>query len=188
MKNKVFFTLDNPKKVLDTTRMSANSSDTALEVIEVPPELRGPSDEEILKMSEKELRDVKGKRKKGERRPSKRRRQELKEEKALQEVQDAAKELFGKPIPRIRSLDGLGMNSFMTSANFFCVADSSASYKNSIEEPKSTVRRVLKASFGAKVETAPKTTGQSAAELAKQRVEERAKKIREALMAKRKGT
>lgn len=45
--------------------------------------------------------------------------------------------------------------------------------------------RVLKASFGAKVGEKPKAVIVSAAELALQKAEERAKKIREALFAKR---
>ncbi|SHL10122.1 hypothetical protein [Fibrobacter sp. UWEL] len=184
--NKEKFTLDNDKITLDTTCMSDNSYNEALEIIEVPPELRGSSDEEILKMSEKVLREVSGKRKKGERRPSKRRRLELKAEKQLQEAQNAAREIFGNPTPKINSLDGLGMTGFMTSANIFCAADSSAKYTKSVEEPKPVVRRVLKASFGSKIAEKPKTVTVSAAELAKQRAEERAKKIREALLAKKK--
>lgn len=50
----------------------ADVKEEMLPIIEVPPELRGLSDEEIIKRSEKELREVSGKRKKGERRPGKR--------------------------------------------------------------------------------------------------------------------
>lgn len=137
---------------------------THLEVIEVPPELRGLSDEEIISRSEKVLREVSGKRKKGERRPSKRVRLALKEQKAQAE----AKAMFDlKPI---------------------------ADEVMEIAAPKPPVPttpasgRVLKASFGARSGDKPKAVIVSAAELALQKAEERAKKIREALFAKRAAT
>ena len=52
------------------------------------------------------------------------------------------------------------------------------------EPPKPPSGRVLKGSFGAKPGDKPKAVIVSAADLARQRIEERAKKIREALMAK----
>ena len=52
------------------------------------------------------------------------------------------------------------------------------------EPPKPPSGRVLKGSFGAKPSDKPKAVIVSAADLARQRIEERAKKIREALMAK----
>ena len=54
------------------------------------------------------------------------------------------------------------------------------------EPPKPPSGRVLKGSFGVKPGDKPKTVIVSAADLARQRIEERAKKIREALMAKNK--
>ncbi|PZW63746.1 hypothetical protein [Fibrobacter sp. UWR1] len=152
--------------------MSDNSFKETLEIIEVPPELRGPSDEEILKMSEKVLREVKGKRKKGERRPSKRRRAELKTERALQEAQNVARNFFAFKETNYDIITQ-GFNSFTTSTNFALSA--------------SSPRRVLKASFGSKLIEKPKAVIVSAAELAKQRAEEKARKIREALMAKKNG-
>lgn len=153
--------------------MSDISNNATLEIIEVPPELRGPSDEEILKISEKVLREVSGKRKKGERRPGKRVRDALKKEKALREAQKAAEEFFSsanamaEPVkvqePQVIYPKNSSFTGFMSSA------------------------RVLKASFGTKPGEKPKAVIVSAAELAKQRAEERAKKIRDALMAKKIG-
>lgn len=186
--------------------MSDISNKDPLEVIEVPPELRGPSDEEILKMSEKVLREVKGKRKKGERRPSKRRRMELKAQKVLQEAQDAARELFApkeytsenakKAKPAAPAFFSTGFSTFATSASLPLPpkksANSSASDINKVGAYTATEAnssgRVLKASFGRKQEDRPKAVIVSAAELAKQRAEERAKKIRETLLAQKLGT
>lgn len=208
-----------------------------LEVIEVPPELRGLSDEEIIQRSERVLREVSGKRKKGERRPSKRVRQAIKEQKAHQEAmaifgnstQDGSynaipankvelvKEAFtsrsagfstfdSKTINDIYAADSLkkytvdyNSKSFLSAANVFASlkrnsTEPSESTKNAApvrsmlsKAPEPTSGRVLKASFGAKTGEKPKAVIVSAADLALQKAEERAKKIREALQAKRAG-
>ncbi len=188
-----------------------------LEIIEVPPELQGPTDEEILKMSEKVLREVSGKRKKGERRPSKRARIAMKEQRAQEEAQKLAMELFGtnnqkaaedmRPrntgVPEYRNLplekQELVRNAFTPKSQGYTGFVSSASFgfnlkkveihteakKQATQPTPPPSGRVLKASFGGKTEEKPKAVIVSAADLARQRAEERAKKIREALMAKR---
>ena len=60
--------------------MDQNLSNIALQIIEVPPELRGLTDEEIIQNSEKK-RDFSGKRKNGAARPSKKDRLALKQQK-----------------------------------------------------------------------------------------------------------
>lgn len=198
--------------------MSHISEENFLEIIEVPPELRGPSDEEILKMSEKILPKISGKRKKGERRPSKRARQAMKQEKQLQEAQNLALELFSKSVPEdsafryenrnnsysrdFNSLSTERQNLIRNAFNpqnenysTFATAHGETNKekvaqqtKAPLPSPMPTSGRVLKASFGAKINEKPKAVIVSAAELAKQRAEERAKKIRDALMAKKLGT
>lgn len=193
------------------TNMSDYSTEKSLEIIEVPPELRGPSDEEILKMSEKKLREVSGKRKKGERRPSKRARLAMKREKELLEARNLAMEVFGnsknvkaEETPNFKNLSSHPQdkqefirNAFTEKSpgyNVFYNKQTTPSSNESIAE-KSVPKivepttpasgRVLKASFGIKTSEKPKATIVSAADLARQRAEERAKKIREALLAKR---
>ncbi|MCQ2107168.1 MAG: hypothetical protein MJZ05_00195 [Fibrobacter sp.] len=76
--------------------MSDNSTEYTFDVIEVPPELRGLSDEEIIKNSEKPLREVSGKRKNGAKRPAKKVRVALKMQKELEDIRLAAAQLFEK--------------------------------------------------------------------------------------------
>lgn len=78
--------------------MSQSSIENTLDVIEVPPELRGLSDEEIIKISEKPLREVSGKRKNGAKRPGKKVRLALKMQKELEEIKKTAAEIFEKQL------------------------------------------------------------------------------------------
>lgn len=171
-----------------------------LPIIEVPPELRGLSDEEIIKRSEKELREVSGKRKKGERRPSKRDRLAMKAQRASDEARtlfgiaaesqrDMIKNAFTEKSRSFSTFDpqkaSFGATGFLTAA---AIPSRNPSDERNISVPEPTTPssgRVLKASFGAKIGEKPKAIIISAAELALQKAEERAKKIREALFAKR---
>lgn len=155
--------------------MNKFPEENQLEIIEVPPELRGLSDEEIIKRSERELRPVSGKRKNGARRPSKRERQAMKQEKARKEIEKQAKELFYE--------SPISINRANISTNF--IAAGSGSYFDKLLNNGDAPKRVLKVAYGAKNEEKSKKITLSLAELAKRRVEERAKKIREALMNKK---
>jgi len=189
-------------------------SEAELPIIEVPAELRGLSDEEIIKHSQKEIREVSGKRKKGERRPGKRIRMALKEEKAHQEAAAIFGKLENLPTDKQEMVKhaftekslGYSTFNFETFDNTHTASQPKTAYKaNSPKEAlateastetstvtpaaaPSTSGRVLKASFGAKIGEKPKAVIVSAADLALQKAEERAKKIREALFAKRNGS
>ena len=170
-------------------------------------------------MSEKVLREVSGKRKKGERRPSKRLRMAMKAEKKRLEAENLAKEIFGgikfdknDEISTEKTLEvnndrqlsvekqNLIQNAFTPKSSGYSVIhatesdnDQSATAepiraKSVVEPSQPTTGRVLKASFGTKSAEKPKAVIVSAAELARQRAEERAKKIRETLLAKKMGS
>lgn len=205
-----FSTLDKPSKGEKWGFMDQNLSNIALQIIEVPPELRGLTDEEIIQNSEKIKKDFSGKRKNGAARPSKKDRLALKQQKEYQEAQNIANEIFGsipkqndlyfKPktaIPGIPALSELSAEKqMMLSTAFTQESPSFSSYKlkeatmNSApksmisETPKPASGRVLKASFGAKTGDKPKAVIVSAADLAKQKAEERAKKIQNFFKAK----
>lgn len=192
------------------TKIAETKETIDLPVIEVPPELRGLSDEEIIQRSQKEIREISGKRKKGERRPSKRAREALKQQKAHQEAMaifkpraslsqdklDMVKKAFTSQSESLTLYDRVSYDA----NDVFEIVDDACEVLNSrpTPAPKKTIKsiitaapaptsgRVLKASFGAKQGEKPKAIIVSAAELAKQKAEERAKKIREALSAKRK--
>lgn len=178
----------------------AAKSEANLPIIEVPAELRGLSDEEIIARSQKELHEVSGKRKKGERRPSKRERMAIKEQKAHQE----AMAIFGKTEEhsqekqenlRTAFTSSSPSCSFYNSTNALQSEPAVSVFAKQPNEPPThsmvsnapspASGRVLKASFGAKLGDKPKAVIVSAADLAKQKAEERAKKIREALFTKR---
>ena len=188
--------------------MNQNLSNIALQIIEVPHELRGLSDEEIIQNSEKLKKDFSGKRKNGAARPSKKDRMALKQQKEYLETQNIAAEIFGavakqkdlyfKPsIQGIPSLSDLAPEKQkMLSTAFTPESHSFSSYRLresvTVAEPKSMISeppkpasgRVLKASFGAKTGDKPKAVIVSAADLAKQKAEERAKKIQDFFRAK----
>ncbi len=174
-----------------------------LQVTEVPPELRGLSDEEIIKNSESREKKFIGKKHNGAKRPSKRERLAQKEQSENakfnslvekynkvdkpheSENDDDIKKILKKiassqtsapsPVPQIKeTVEPKAMEETPKR-----VLKSVLS-----EPPKPPSGRVLKGSFGAKPGDKPKTVIVSAADLARQRIEERAKKIREALMAK----
>ena len=205
-----FSTLDKPSKGEKWGFMDQNLSNIALQIIEVPPELRGLTDEEIIQKSEKIKKDFSGKRKNGAARPSKKDRLALKQQKEYQEAQNIANEIFGS-IPKqndlyfksktaisgIPALSELSAEKQkMLNAAFTQESPSFSSYKfkeatmNSApksmisETPKPASGRVLKASFGAKTGDKPKAVIVSAADLAKQKAEERAKKIQDFFKAK----
>ena len=75
--------------------MNQNLSNNALNIIEVPLELRGLSDEEIIQNSQKIQKEFSGKRKNGAARPSKKDRIAQKQQKEILEAQNIASEIFG---------------------------------------------------------------------------------------------
>lgn len=127
-------------------------------IMEVPQELRGLSDEEIIKNSETRTRATNGKKRNGSLRPSKREREAIKTRNERQEAEKIAAQIFGN-VPKIPH--------------------------STISEPSRPASgRVLKVSFGAKTGEKPKSVIVSAADLAKQKAEERAKKIQSIFKAK----
>lgn len=188
--------------------MNQNLSNNTLQIIEVPHELRGLSDEEIIQNSERIKKDFSGKRKNGAARPSKKDRIALKQQKEYQETQNIAAEIFGAVVkqkdlyfkPSIQGIPSLSdlapEKQKMLSTAFTPESHSFSSYRLresvTVAEPKSMISeppkpasgRVLKASFGAKTGDKPKAVIVSAADLAKQKAEERAKKIQDFFRAK----
>ena len=179
----------------------------ALQITEVPPELRGLSDEEIIRNSESKEKKFIGKKHNGAKRPSKRERMALKEQSenakfnslvAKYNTPDKAKSREAESDAEINSI----LKKIATNANASKANDDEVKkiienttpaeppkrvLKSVISEPpKPPSGRILKGSFGAKPGDKPKAVIVSAADLARQRIEERAKKIREALMAKNK--
>lgn len=190
--------------------MNQNLSNNALNIIEVPLELRGLSDEEIIQNSQKIQKEFSGKRKNGAARPSKKDRIAQKQQKEILEAQNIASEIFGtvakqkdlyfKPkasIPGIPPLSELPLEKQMMLKTSFTEESkgySAYNLKGSTEShklqsmlseaPKPASGRVLKASFGTKGGEKPKAVIVSAADLAKQKAEERAKKIQDFFRAK----
>lgn len=184
--------------------MADSTKKEHLEITEVPPELRGLSDEEIIKNSESREKKFVGKKHNGAKRPSKRERLAQKEQSENakfnslvekynkvdkpheSENDDDIKKILKKiassqtgspsPVPQVKTVEPKAPEETPKR-----VLKSVLS-----EPPKPPSGRVLKGSFGAKPGDKPKTVIVSAADLARQRIEERAKKIREALMAKNK--
>ena len=182
--------------------MADSTKKELLQITEVPPELRGLSDEEIIKNSESKEKKFIGKRHNGARRPSKRERLAQKEQSEnakfnslvekynkMEKPQDAEndddiKKILKKiassqtsspsPAPQVKETEQT------------TPAEAPKRVLKSVlsEPPKPPSGRILKGSFGAKPGDKPKAVIVSAADLARQRIEERAKKIREALMAK----
>ena len=183
--------------------MADSTKKELLEITEVPPELRGLSDEEIIKNSESKEKKFIGKKHNGAKRPSKRERLAQKEQSENakfnslvekynkvdkphesendEEIKKILKKIASSqtgspsPVPQIKET----VEQKATEEKPKRVLKSVLS-----EPPKPPSGRVLKGSFGAKPGDKPKTVIVSAADLARQRIEERAKKIREALVAK----
>ena len=205
-----FFTLDKLKKGQKSVFMHQNTVTDALKTIEVPPELRGLSDEEIIRNSEEFQKKFEGKRKNGAARPSKRERLAQKEDKARRETEKIAAEIFGKspvlgnipkdmstPFPPVTPLNELSNEKRKMLEDAFSPSSKGYSLLKTDEKsvhdaprsmisemPKPASGRVLKVSFGAKNGPAPKAVIVSAADLAKQKAEERAKKIQAFFRAK----
>jgi len=188
--------------------MADSTKKEQLQITEVPPELRGLSDEDIIKNSESKEKKFIGKKHNGAKRPSKRERLAQKEQSEnakfnslvekynkVEKPQDAEndddiKQILKKiassqpsspspvpqasPVPQVKETEQTAP------------AEAPKRVLKSVlsEPPKPPSGRVLKGSFGAKPSDKPKAVIVSAADLARQRIEERAKKIREALMAK----
>lgn len=190
--------------------MDQNLSNIALNIIEVPHELRGLSDEEIIQNSERNRKDFNGKRKNGAARPSKKDRIALKQRKAYLEAENIASEIFGsvakqsdlyfKPktaLPGIPPMSELPLEkqamlktSFTEESKGYSVYNFKEKPENhkpqamTTEAPKPASGRVLKVSFGATTGDKPKAVIVSAADHAKQKAEERAKKIQDFFKAK----
>ena len=183
--------------------MTDSTKKENLQITEVPPELRGLSDEEIIKNSESRNKKFVGKKHNGAKRPSKRERQALKEQ--------AENAKFNSLVAKYNNVDKPSHNvesdaeinkilkkiaAPLASSNTENVEPPKPIKPAAPETPKRVLKsvlseppkppsgRVLKGSFGAKPGDKPKAVIVSAADLARQRIEERAKKIREALMAK----
>lgn len=176
--------------------MNQNLSQNTLQIIEVPQELRGMTDEEIIQNSERIKKDFSGSRKNGAARPSKRDRLALKTKQAHQEIQDLAAEIFGNKQPAPSPVEVLKLNpekqemlrtAFTPESHSFSTFSSEPKQKlhSMISEvPKPASGRILKASFGVKGKDQPKAVIVNAADLAKQKAEERTKKIQAAFKAK----
>lgn len=188
--------------------MNQNLSNNTLSIIEVPRELRGLTDEEIIQNSEKYKKDFNGKRKNGAARPSKKDRIALKQQKEYLETQNIAAEIFGavskqkdlyfqssvsmQGIPALNELAPEKQQMLKTaftpeshSFSSYKLKEHESTPKSMISEPpKPASGRVLKVSFGAKTGDKPKAVIVSAADLAKQKAEERAKKIQDFFKAK----
>ncbi len=177
-----------------------------LQITEVPPELRGLSDEEIIRNSESKEKKFVGKRHNGAKRPSKRERlaQKEKSENAKFDSLVAKYNKVESKKPQEDDADIKKILKKLASSQSSSPKSEEAEVKKIIEKsapaeapkrvltsvisepPKPPSGRILKGSFGAKPGDKPKAVIVSAADLARQRIEERAKKIREALMAKNK--
>ena len=184
--------------------MTDSTKKEALQVTEVPPELRGLSDEEIIKNSESKEKKFIGKKHNGAKRPSKRERLAQKEQKenakfnALvakynptesnkpSETENDAeiKKILKKIAAPLANSDTEKVEVKKDAKPVTPAAPKRVLTSVLSEPPKPPSGRVLKGSFGAKPGDKPKAVIVSAADLARQRIEERAKKIREALMAK----
>ena len=169
--------------------MNPNSTNSTLQVIDVPPELRGMTDEEIILNSEKPRKIFNGKRKNGAARPSKRDR--------LSAIfhHSGANLSQIPPISKLPSEKQILLNTaFTPNSNSLSIhkfedlpkteAKREIHASTLSEIPTPTTGRVLKAAFGIKGKDKPKAVIVSAADLAKQKAEERAKKIQAFFRAK----
>ena len=179
--------------------MNQNPANSALQVIDVPPELRGLSDEEILLKSEKPKKLFSGKRKNGAARPAKKDRIAHKNEKDLLEAQSIASFIQNRSnmahIPPITELP-LEKQAMLNTA-FSPESKSLSVYKFTenkehatphsmiSEAPKPATGRVLKVAFGFKGKDAPKAVIVSATDHEQQKAEERKRKIQALIPVKR---
>ena len=177
-------------------------------IIEVPPELWGPSNEEIL---QKEGRADTAMRRRAAARPSKRERLQRKLGKVASDMQKIAtmyaeepprKPLFSAPVPRPeqerpvrtesrfsqarKKLESLFSRDRVQGEAPLSQAQPAKEPAKPVSRPEPPSGRVLRGSFGAKPSEASKAQVYSAAELSRIRMEERAKKIR-AELARRSG-
>ena len=182
--------------------MTDSTKNENLQITEVPPELRGLSDEEIIKNSESKEKKFIGKKHNGAKRPSKRERLALKEKAENAKFNSLVAKYNNVEKPSHDIENDAEINKILKKI----AAPLASSSPENVEPPKPTKPaapetpkrvlksvlseppkppsgRVLKGSFGAKPGDKPKAVIVSAADLARQRIEERAKKIREALMA-----
>ena len=186
--------------------MADSTKKENLQITEVPPELRGLSDEEIIRNSESKEKKFVGKKHNGAKRPSKRERLAQKEQNENEKFNSLVEKYnkVDKKSHEAESDDEIQniLNKIATSqksspsmappiketAKQSAPEEAPKRVLKSIlsEPPKPPSGRILKGSFGAKPGDKPKAVIVSAADLARQRIEERAKKIREALMAKNK--
>lgn len=183
--------------------MTDSTKNENLQITEVPPELRGLSDEEIIKISESKEKKFIGKKHNGAKRPSKRERLALREKAENAKFNSLVAKYNNVEKPSHDIENDAEINKILKKI----AAPLASSSPENVEPPKPTKPeapatpkrvlksvlseppkppsgRVLKGSFGAKPGDKPKAVIVSAADLARQRIEERAKKIREALMAK----
>jgi hypothetical protein len=173
--------------------MTDSTKKEALQITEVPPELRGLSDEEIIRNSESKEKKFIGKKHNGAKRPSKRERQKLKEQSenakfnslvAKYNKPENAKQHEAESDAEIKSIlkkiatnaapkaDDAEVKKIIAKA---APVEAPKRVLTSVlsEPPKPPSGRVLKGSFGAKPGDKPKTVIVSAADLARQRIEER---------------
>ena len=179
--------------------MNQNPVNSALQIIDVPPELRGLSDEEILLNSEKHKKLFSGKRKNGAARPSKKSRIANRQEKSLTEAKSIAAFIQNRsdmahipPITELPPEKQALLNSVFTpnskslSIHKFAENTEATMPKSMISEaPKPATGRVLKVSFGIKGKGTPKAVIVSAADHAQQKAEERKRKIQALTPVKR---
>ena len=180
-------------------------------VIEVPPELRGPSNEEILQMSEREDTE---RRRRAAARPSKRERMRRKMNKELAAMSKIgsgkvqANMAQGAPVQHVSVSSGEPKAASVEKKPSFARKKLESLFSAAFrrerpaepapvvapvkKEPKFTPPsvpasgRVLRGSFGAKPSDEAKAKVYSVAELERLRMEERAKKIRAELARKNK--
>jgi hypothetical protein len=193
------FTLDKPKIPYKLQFMNQNPANSPLQIIDVPPELRGMTDEEILLNSEKPKKTFSGKRKNGAARPAKKDRVANKHEKDLLEAKSIAAFIQNRSdmahIPPITELPlekqamlntAFSSNSKSLSVFKFTENTELATPHSMISEaPKPTTGRVLKVAFGIKGKDTPKAVIVSAADHEQQKAEERKKKIQALTPVKR---
>lgn len=186
--------------------MSGKEQNFERRVIEVPPELRGPSNEEIL---QRPVREDTDRRIHAAMRLSKRERLLRKMEAESAKMRKIAEKFSEEPVSAtsgaipvakkvvasaslgvksaaFRKLDSLFGRGPETAAAPAESVSRVAAVRKAVASAVPSSGRVLKGCFGAKGEDAPKAKVMSAAEAVRLRMEERAKKIRDALTAKNK--
>lgn len=176
-------------------------------IVEVPPELRGPSDQEILNSSEERT-----KKRSPKNRPSKKERLEKKNAKERERIKKIASEyerkdinprsntaMASKPMPKLSEFENQVEEKAKpllkkTDGIFKADLTSAAPLEKGIKDievksllsstPSPSSGRVLKGVFGAKGKETPKATIVKADELLKAKAIERAKKVKATLASK----